>query len=240
MKNIFKVLTIALFAVFVLASCETYKIPETEYTNVSWLDGKYICFATDAAGNKSVCELEITNTTNNDADKAWMTITSYDILESYYSIYYGAATGWPGANMAAGYANAYVNYLYFMAAFRFPITLDPAAKSFSCSAVKGEEPYTCYNSVLGGDGTGPQGYYTGSGQFDGYREFTVTLTNGAVKNGIPTASGKTTDGISFEVNIKDNNIEDFERSWKIEGIRKTGWAEDMQEYIDCFNAQFED
>ena len=80
MKNIFKVLTIAIFATFVLASCETYKLPDTEYTGVSWLDGKYVCFATSDAG-KAVFELEITNTTNNDPDKAWVTVTSLDLNE---------------------------------------------------------------------------------------------------------------------------------------------------------------
>ena len=238
MKNIIKLFSVALFATFVFASCETYKLPETEYTNVSWLDGKYICFATSDDG-KIVVEVEITNTTNDDLDKAWVTVTSYDLNDSWESIYYGALSAGLSEAAADYYANGYVGYCYFMAAYRFPVTCDASSKTFSCSNVTGNEPYTCYNSVLFGDGASPQSYYTGSGQFDGFREFTISLSNGKITNGVPTASGKTTDGISFDLEIKDNIYADYVRSYKVEGIRKTGWAEDAQEYTDCFNEQFE-
>ena len=239
MKNIVKLFTVAVFAIFVLASCETYKLPETEYTNVSWLDGKYICKATSAAG-QCVFEIEITNTTNNDLDKAWVTVTSYDLYDSWDSINYGVlSAGYPAA-YGPYYADNYVGYCYFWAAYRFPVACDSASKTFSCSNVEGSEPYTCYNSLLGGDGSGPQGYYTGSGYFDGYREFTISLSDGKITPGVATASGKTTDGISFKLNIQDNINEEYAKSYTVEGIRKTGWAEDMKEYIDIFNAQFEE
>lgn len=242
MKNIFKVLTIAIFATFVLASCETYKLPDTEYTGVSWLDGKYVCFATSDAG-KAVFELEITNTTNNDPDKAWVTVTSLDLNECWESLYYGAlSVGYPDANAQAA-ANNYAALCYYMAAYRFPVTCDGANMTFSCSNVRGEEPYTCYNSVWQygayGISPSPQAYYSGSGYFDGYREFTVSVSNGKVTPNVPTASGKTTDGISFDLSVKDNINTEFVKNYKIEGIRKTGWGEDYQEYIECFEAQYE-
>lgn len=240
MKNIVKLFTCALFATFVLASCETYKLPETEYTNVSWLDGKYVCFATDADGAKCVFFIEITNTADNALDKAWVTITNLDVMESWYSLYYGVLSAGGSQAAAEYYANNRAGYLLSMAAYRFPVSCDASSKTFSCSNVAGEEPYTCYNPVLQGSGAGPQGYYTGSGYFDGFREFTISLSNGAITSGVPTASGKTTDGISFSVTIQDNINEEFSRSYTVEGIRQTGWAEDTAEYSDLFYSQFED
>ena len=237
MKKIFSIIAIAVFAVLALASCETYKIPETGHTNVAWLDGKYLAMATGT--DEALFELEITNTTDDAADAAWITITDYNLDHAWDGIYYGVESAGGSAAASAYYANAYVGYFYFWPAYRFKVSCDAATKTFSCSNVIGNEPMTCYNSVLGGDGSGPQGYYTGSGYFDGYREFTISVSNGKLTENVKTAAGNLTDGISFDITITDN-INDYTVSYSVDGIRKTGWAEDAEPYTNWLYAQLED
>ncbi|MBR5034174.1 MAG: hypothetical protein IKX71_02605 [Bacteroidales bacterium] len=250
MRNIFKVFTIALFATFVLASCETYKIPETEYTNVSWLDGKYICFATNSA-EKVLYELEITNTTDDAENAAWITITDYNPMHAYAGIYY-AVLPLAGDAAAQYYATNYFTEQLMMPAYRFKVTCDAATKTFSCSDATAIEPKTCYNSMIGAigidgvelygvpvyyaAGTGPQGYYTPSGNFGTYREYAVSISNGSIKSDVPTASGYKTDGISFDITIKDNVFDLPDQVYSVSGIRKTGWAEDVEEYVSFYQS----
>ncbi|MCQ2148032.1 MAG: hypothetical protein MJZ16_11015 [Bacteroidales bacterium] len=77
MKKIFSILAVAMISALSFTSCETYSVEEPEMTAVSDLDGEWICFATnqDDPSDKTLLCVQITNTTNNEADKIWMTIT---------------------------------------------------------------------------------------------------------------------------------------------------------------------
>ena len=234
MKNIFKLLTVAAASVLAFAACETYELPETEHTNVAWLDGKYICFGIDdtvAPPDTTVFEVEITNTADNDADAVWVTMTDYSLAHSWQAIY-DAVLVYYGGNTAAAnyYANAYVNYCYFLAAYRFKVHCDESALSFSETNAPGTEPETCYNSFM------EQGYYSAAGYWEAYNDYKITVSNGVLTKKVPTATGYTTDSIAFDLAVADAADAPL-FSYKVTGIRKTGWADDVAEYAAWVNRQ---
>lgn len=128
MKNIFRIAAAAVFAVLCV-SCdvtgETYKVQAPEYTAIKGIDGQYVCFAYDANDLEepvTVFHVEITNTTNNDADVAVVTIT--DCAPVYQSYYY-------------------------LDAVRFKVSCNPAEGTVSATDVDATEPSTCFNVWLG-------------------------------------------------------------------------------------------
>ena len=224
---------VAAVASMALVACETYKVGEPERTNVSWLDGKYVCFGIDDSKtpiDTTLFELEITNTAGDAADAAWVTIRDYSFEHCWDNIYNTMThMGAPDAT-AIAYANAYYGYEYFWPAIRVKVGCDAASKSFSVTNAEGTEPYTAYNAIL------EQSYYT----FSGYMDYvpctwTVSITDGKIIADAPTASGYKTDGISFTLYTKDEA--GTELNYKVSGIRKTGWAEDMAEYAAWYGRQ---
>ena len=230
MKNIFKLLIVAASALFAFAACETYKLPETEHTSIAWLDGRYICFGIDdsvAPPDTTVLEIEITNTSSNAADSAWVTIMDYSVANSLATV----------QRMYAGYAgyvpvywNAY-GYVYFPAAYRFKIACNGSDKSFSVDSSEGENPEFVYNETLG------QSYYSAGSYFEVYETYDVAVTNGLVQPDVPSATGYKTDAISFDINITEQTTNAVCLKGKVTGIRKTGWAGDVEDYAGWVNRQ---
>ena len=224
---------VAAVASMAFVACETYKVGEPERTNVSWLDGKYICFGIDDSAtpaDTTLFELEITNTANNEADAAWITFRDLNYEHTWYGIYNCYIHNGASAAYANAYANGYYNAGYFWPAYRVKVACDASAKSFSVTNATATEPYTAYNSAL------EQAYYTISGYFDMEPcSWTVSITDGKIIPDTPTASGYKTDGISFTLYTKDEA--NTEQNYKVKGIRKTGWAEDMAEYVAWFDRQ---
>ncbi len=87
-------------------------------TAVSKVDGEYVCFAYEngAATPSTIFHVEITNTTNNEADRIWMTITDIDPSKGYY-----------------------------LDAVRADLAYDASANSFKCTEKSVTQPRTCYN-----------------------------------------------------------------------------------------------
>ncbi|MGN0189976.1 MAG: lipid-binding protein [Candidatus Cryptobacteroides sp.] len=123
MKNIVKLL-ICVAGILSLVSCETYKVKDPDMTAVSDFDGRWVCFAYDKSDLDNPAGLyviEITNTTFNDADKFWMTVTDCDPV-------YGR---W-----------------YYLDALRFKTECDGNSLTFNASEAEAEQPRTCYNIYL--------------------------------------------------------------------------------------------
>ncbi|OUN76894.1 hypothetical protein B5G09_07955 [Alistipes sp. An54] len=169
MKKILKMLAIgALAAGFV--SCETYEVEEPEMTAVADFDGQWICFAYEASDLQTpvtVFDILVTNTTYNESNAMWMTISDCD-----YRI-----TGDPR----------------YLDALQFKLTCNPADLSFSGSAVEASQPRTCHNIYVA-QGYYTAGYM-GFVDVDGYT-VTVTGGK-VVKDGVDTKTGYKADAIEF-------------------------------------------
>ena len=230
MKKIFKLLIVAAAALFAFAACETYKLPETEYTKIAWLDGRYICFGIDdsvAPPDTTVLEVEITNTSSNAADSAWVTIMDYSIAQSTATV----TRMYPAY---AAYVPAYwatYGYVYFPAAYRFKIACNASDKSFAVDSSVGENPEFVYNETLG------QAYYSAGSYFEVYETYDVAVANGALEAGVASATGYKTDAIGFDLDIKDPATSASILKCKVSGIKKTGWAGDVAEYAGWVGRQ---
>ena len=125
-------------AVFSVISCETYKVDEPEMTAISKIDGKYVTFAYENGSTQpsTVFAILITNTTFNDSDKAWVTITDLN----------PAATS--------------LNSTRFLDAVRFKVDVNLKEQTLTCSGITATEPRTAWNPYLEGAGSGQGGYYT--------------------------------------------------------------------------------
>ena len=86
MNKIIKSLALMSAAVFSVISCETYKVDDPEMTAISKIDGKYVTFAYENGSTQpsTVFAVLITNTTFNDSDKAWVTITDLNPAARYH------------------------------------------------------------------------------------------------------------------------------------------------------------
>ena len=209
MKKIF-----ALFAFCALlsaaVSCETYKLKDPELTAIGAIDGRYVCFALnpqDVTDTLSVFGVVITNTAANESNRGWLTVTDLD-------------------------ASAGLNWQVLFAV-RMPISIDIAKQTFKADAVEAFEPDTAWNPYLEGLYGSYGSYYTVGGMVGG-DVYTSTVSGAVVTNGINTASGYKTDGIEFTYTLVDSNNTSV--SYLVKGMRKTGWAEDTQEYMDFCDA----
>ncbi len=196
MKKIF-ILSVFAAALVGLASCETYKIGEPDMSAVAAIDGKYVAFGAVGGENVTVFGVQITNTTDDEADRAWMTISDMD---------------------THGY-----NYQRLFSV-RFEIKVDPANNTFSASGVSAEEPRTAWNPYIEGMYGSYGSYYTAGYQW-GAEAHTVTVNGRVIPDGANTASGYKADKIEFTYTIDDV-------TYTVDGIKKTGWAEDTQKYMD--------
>lgn len=218
MKKFLSIIAIVAF-VAGISSCETYKVEDPDMTAVYKVDGKYVGFAfnvDDPTDTLSVVAVTITNTTDDESDRAWMTVIDMDVYE----------------------AHAMNNYQRLFAV-RFPVAVN--GQSFSATAADASEPTTAWNPYIEGLYGSYGSFYTVGRQRGRLNNVYAATVNGSVvTDGVNTASGYKTDKLEFTFSLSipagQTNIAAGTVAYKFIGMKKTGWAEDTQEYMDfCDN-----
>ena len=218
-----KILSIIAFVALVagISSCETYKVEEPDMTAIYKVDGKYVGFAfnvDDPTDTLSVVAVTITNTTDNASDRAWMTVIDRDVDGAYSKII----------------ANGRYSYQRLFAV-RFPVSV--SGQNFSATAADASEPQTAWTPYLEGLYGSYGSYYTIGRQNSRLANvYAATVEGSVTTDGVNTASGYKTDKLefTFTLDIPDGqkNIAASTVNYKFVGMKKTGWAEDTQEYMD--------
>ena len=209
MNKIIKSLALMSAAVFSVISCETYKVDEPEMTAISKIDGKYVTFAYENGSTQpsTVFAILITNTTFNDSDKAWVTITDLN----------PAATS--------------LNSTRFLDAVRFKVDVNLKEQTLTCSGITATEPRTAWNPYLEGAGSGQGGYYTAATKL-GYKDYTISFSGKIVTGGTTgTNNGNKIDTIvidSYSRAYPDGTV----KKYVVKGMKYTGWDDEMKEYND--------
>lgn len=199
-------------AVFSVISCETYKVDDPEMTAISKIDGKYVTFAYENGSTQpsTVFAVLITNTTFNDSDKAWVTITDLN----------PAATS--------------LNSTLYLDAVRFKVDVNLNEQTFTCSGITATEPRTAWNPYLEGAGSGQGGYYTAATKL-GYKDYTISFSGKIVTGGTTgTNNGNKIDTIeidSYSRAYPDGTV----KKYVVKGMKYTGWDDEMKEYNDFVN-----
>lgn len=212
MNKIIKSLALMSAAVFSVISCETYKIDDPEMTAISKIDGKYVTFAYENGSTEpsTVFAVLITNTTFNDSDKAWVTITDLN----------PAATS--------------LNSTLYLDAVRFKVDVNLNEQTFTCSGITATEPRTAWNPYLEGAGSGQGGYYTAATKL-GYKDYTISFSGRIVTGGTTgTNNGNKIDTIeidSYSRAYPDGTV----KKYVVKGMKYTGWDDEMKEYNDFVN-----
>ena len=200
-----KLITLSAFAAALvcLFSCETYKVKDPEMTAINKVDGKYMAFAykDGAAEPTTMFAIVITNTTNDDADAGWITITDMD------------------------YTGLHWQRLF---AVRFKMTVDANAQTFVASNSSVIEPKTAWNPYIEGAYGSYGSYYTATYQWGSFGAVSASINGKVVTDGVTTPSGYKADSIEFTytLNYEDGTSE----SYTVKGQKKTGWAADAEEY----------
>ena len=212
MNKIIKSLALMSAAVFSVISCETYKVDDPEMTAISKIDGKYVTFAYENGSTQpsTVFAILITNTTFNDSDKAWVTITDLN----------PAATS--------------LNSTRFLDAVRFKVDVNLKEQTLTCSGITATEPRTAWNPYLEGAGSGQGGYYTAATKL-GYKDYTISFSGKIVTGGTTgTNNGNKIDTIeidSYSRAYPDGTV----KKYVVKGMKYTGWDDEMKEYNDFVN-----
>lgn len=212
MNKIIKSLALMSAAVFSVISCETYKVDDPEMTAISKIDGKYVTFAYENGSTQpsTVFAVIITNTTFNDSDKAWVTITDLN----------PAATS--------------LNSTLYLDAVRFKVDVNLNEQTFTCSGITATEPRTAWNPYLEGAGSGQGGYYTAATKL-GYKDYTISFSGKIVTGGTTgTNNGNKIDTIeidSYSRAYPDGTV----KKYVVKGMKYTGWDDEMKEYNDFVN-----
>lgn len=212
MNKIIKSLALMSAAVLSVISCETYKIDDPEMTAISKIDGKYVTFAYENGSTEpsTVFAVLITNTTFNDSDKAWVTITDLN----------PAATS--------------LNSTLYLDAVRFKVDVNLKEQTFTCSGITATEPRTAWNPYLEGAGSGQGGYYTAATKL-GYKDYTISFSGKIVTGGTTgTNNGNKIDTIeidSYSRAYPDGTV----KKYVVKGMKYTGWDDEMKEYNDFVN-----
>ena len=212
MNKIIKSLALLSAAVFSVISCETYKVDDPEMTAISKIDGKYVTFAYENGSTQpsTVFAVLITNTTFNDSDKAWVTITDLN----------PAATS--------------LNSTLYLDAVRFKVDVNLKEQTLTCSGITATEPRTAWNPYLEGAGSGQGGYYTAATKL-GYKDYTISFSGKIVTGGTTgTNNGNKIDTIeidSYSRAYPDGTV----KKYVVKGMKYTGWDDEMKEYNDFVN-----
>ena len=212
MNKIIKSLALLSAAVFSVISCETYKVDDPEMTAISKIDGKYVTFAYENGSTQpsTVFAILVTNTTFNDSDKAWVTITDLN----------PAATS--------------LNSTRFLDAVRFKVDVNLKEQTLTCSGITATEPRTAWNPYLEGAGSGQGGYYTAATKL-GYKDYTISFSGKIVTGGTTgTNNGNKIDTIeidSYSRAYPDGTV----KKYVVKGMKYTGWDDEMKEYNDFVN-----
>lgn len=212
MNKIIKSLALMSAAVFSVISCETYKVDDPEMTAISKIDGKYVTFAYENGSTQpsTVFAVLITNTTFNDSDKAWVTISDLN----------PAATS--------------LNSTLYLDAVRFKVDVNLKEQTLTCSGITATEPRTAWNPYLEGAGSGQGGYYTAANKL-GYKDYTISFSGKIVTGGTTgTNNGNKIDTIeidSYSRAYPDGTV----KKYVVKGMKYTGWDDEMKEYNDFVN-----
>lgn len=211
MNKIIKSLALMSAAVFSVISCETYKVDDPEMTAISKIDGKYVTFAYENGSTQpsTVFAILITNTTFNDSDKAWVTITDLN----------PAATS--------------LNSTLYLDAVRFKVDVNLKEQTFTCSGITATEPRTAWNPYLEGAGSGQGGYYTAATKL-GYKDYTISFSGKIVTGGTTGTNNNKIDTIeidSYSRAYPDGTV----KKYVVKGMKYTGWDDEMKEYNDFVN-----
>lgn len=211
MNKIIKSLALMSAAVFSVISCETYKVDDPEMTAISKIDGKYVTFAYENGSTQpsTVFAVLITNTTFNDSDKAWVTITDLN----------PAATS--------------LNSTLYLDAVRFKVDVNLKEQTFTCSGITATEPRTAWNPYLEGAGSGQGGYYTAATEL-GYKDYTISFSGKIVTGGTTGTNNNKIDTIeidSYSRAYPDGTV----KKYVVKGMKYTGWDDEMKEYNDFVN-----
>ena len=211
MNKIIKSLALMSAAVFSVISCETYKVDDPEMTAISKIDGKYVTFAYENGSTQpsTVFAILITNTTFNDSDKAWVTITDLN----------PAATS--------------LNSTLYLDAVRFKVDVNLKEQTFTCSGITATEPRTAWNPYLEGAGSGQGGYYTAANKL-GYKDYTISFSGKIVTGGTTGTNNNKIDTIeidSYSRAYPDGTV----KKYVVKGMKYTGWDDEMKEYNDFVN-----
>lgn len=211
MNKIIKSLALMSAAVFSVISCETYKVDDPEMTAISKIDGKYVTFAYENGSTQpsTVFAVLITNTTFNDSDKAWVTITDLN----------PAATS--------------LNSTLYLDAVRFKVDVNLKEQTFTCSGITATEPRTAWNPYLEGAGSGQGGYYTAATKL-GYKDYTISFSGKIVTGGTTGTNNNKIDTIeidSYSRAYPDGTV----KRYVVKGMKYTGWDDEMKEYNDFVN-----
>lgn len=211
MNKIIKSLALMSAAVFSVISCETYKVDEPEMTAISKIDGKYVTFAYENGSSQAstVFAILLTNTTFNDSDKAWITITDMN----------PAATS--------------LNSKRYLDAVRFKVDVNLKDQTFSCSGITASEPGTAWNPYL--EGASGQGtYYTAATKL-GYKEYTISCS-GKIVTGGTTGTNNNNKIDTIEIDSYSRAYPDGTvKKYVVKGMKYTGWDDEMKEYNDFVN-----
>lgn len=212
MNKIIKSLALMSAAVFSVISCETYKVDDPEMTAISKIDGKYVTFAYENGSTEpsTVFAVLITNTTFNDSDKAWVTITDLN----------PAATS--------------LNSTLYLDAVRFKVDVNLNEQTFTCSGITATEPRTAWNPYLEGAGSGQGGYYTAATKL-GYKDYTISFS-GKIVTGGTTGTNNNNKIDTIEIDSYSRAYPDGTvKKYVVKGMKYTGWDDEMKEYNDFVN-----
>ncbi len=212
MNKIIKSLALMSAAVFSVISCETYKVDDPEMTAISKIDGKYVTFAYENGSTQpsTVFAVLITNTTFNDSDKAWVTITDLN----------PAATS--------------LNSTLYLDAVRFKVDVNLKEQTFTCSGITATEPRTAWNPYLEGAGSGQGGYYTAATKL-GYKDYTISFS-GTIVTGGTTGTNNNNKIDTIEIDSYSRAYPDGTvKKYVVKGMKYTGWDDEMKEYNDFVN-----
>ncbi len=212
MNKIIKSLALMSAAIFSVISCETYKVDDPEMTAISKIDGKYVTFAYENGSTQpsTVFAVLITNTTFNDSDKAWVTITDLN----------PAATS--------------LNSTLYLDAVRFKVDVNLNEQTFTCSGITATEPRTAWNPYLEGAGSGQGGYYTAATKL-GYKDYTISFS-GKIVTGGTTGTNNNNKIDTIEIDSYSRAYPDGTvKKYVVKGMKYTGWDDEMKEYNDFVN-----
>ena len=172
-------------------------------TAINKVDGKYMAFAykDGAAEPTTMFAIVITNTTNDDADAGWITITDMD------------------------YTGLHWQRLF---AVRFKMTVDANAQTFVASNSSVIEPKTAWNPYIEGAYGSYGSFTTASAQWGNVGCTTASINGKVVTEGVTTPSGHKADSIEFTYTL--NYDDGTSESYTVKGQKKTGWGEDAIEY----------
>ncbi len=184
MKKIFTYIALAAAMCGVL-SCETYKVGEPEMSAVHQIDGKFVGFAlnpSDATDTLSVYAVLITNTTDDESDRAWVTLIDMNTAGRHWQRLY---------------------------AVQMPVSVDIKAQTFKADNVAAEEPDKAWNPYIEGL-YGSYGAYTTAGKQWGKHTKSATISGKVVTDGVNTATGYKADSLEMDVTlVRDNGQESF-------------------------------